>query len=122
MNRRKDNLVAYISLLVAVVLIQTGCSDPLNRNMQLEDLNDPDVTVRIMAIKWASENKITEAVPQLVNLLQNEDKSVRFYAIQGLKRIAGTDNGFDYRADPVSRADAVKRWQEFIESDRSFKK
>ena len=117
-NRKKGNLIVYISLLVGAALMHTGCGDPLDRNMQMRDLDDPDVSIRIMAIKWASENKRTDAVPQLVNLLQNEDRSVRFYAIQGLKQITGTDNGFDYRADPVSRADAVKRWQKFIESDK----
>ena len=122
MNRRKGNLTLYTSLLVGVILILTGCGNRLNRKMELKDLSNPDIAIRVMAIKWASDNKMTEAVPQLVNLLQNEDRSVRFYAIEGLKRITGTDNGFDYKADPQSRAAAVKRWQEIIESDRLSKK
>ncbi len=115
----QDNLTAWISLLVGVVLIQTGCNGLLGRNMELKDLDNPDPTVRVMAIKWAGENKLSSAVPQLVDLLQHEDRSVRFYAIGSLKRITGTDNGFDYKTDPKKRAAAVQRWREFIKSNKS---
>lgn len=110
----QGNITAWIGFLVAVILIQTGCNGPLDRKMELEDLGNPDSAVRVMAIKWAGENKLSAAVPQLVDLLQHEDRSVRFYAIGSLERITGTDNGFDYKADPQKRAAAVQRWREFI--------
>ena len=118
-GQKKGNLTACIRLLVGVLLIQIGCSGPLDRNMELKDLDNPDSIVRIMAIKWAGENKLSSAVPQLVDLLQHEDRAVRFYTIGSLKRITGTDNGFDYKADPKKRASAVQCWREFIKSNKS---
>ena len=101
-----------------MILIQIGCNGPLDRNMELKALDDPDLAVRVMAIKRAGENKVSSAVPQLVELLQHEDRSVRFYAIGSLKRITGTDNGFDYKANPTNRAAAVRRWREYIKSNK----
>ncbi len=118
-DQKKGKLTAWIRLCVGVVLIQTGCNGLLDRNMELKDLDNPDPIVRVMAIKWAGENKLSSAVPQLVDLLQHEDRSVRFFAIGSLKRITGTDNGFDYKADPKNRAAAVQRWREFINSNKS---
>jgi HEAT repeat protein len=82
--------------------------------MQLSDLQDPNPTVRIMAIKWAGDHKVSLAVPQLVDFLKDEDRSVRFYAIEALRRITGTDKGYDYKASPELRAEAVGRWREFL--------
>ena len=99
---------------VLAILVIAGCGDPLNRQMQLSDLHDPNPTVKVMAIKWAGDNKVSSAVPQLVNLLQDEDRCVRFFAIEALKRITGTDNGYDYKAGPKLRAEAVEHWREYI--------
>jgi len=98
-----------------------GCGDPFDRKMGLSDLESPNLTVRIRAIKWAGDNKISPAVPQLVYSLQNEDKSVRFYAIEALRRISGTNHGYDYKAAPNLRASAVKRWRESLDPVREPK-
>jgi hypothetical protein len=87
-----------------------GCS----ANMQpvgLSDLENRDPAQRIRAIKWAGENKVQAAVPLLVDRLQEQDSAVRFYAIEALRRITGTDRGYDYKADAASRAQAVARWR-----------
>ncbi|MHC4632245.1 MAG: hypothetical protein ACYS9C_13400 [Planctomycetota bacterium] len=64
------------------------------------------------AAKW-------DAIPQLVDSLQDEDTSVRFYAIEALRRITGTDNGYHYKASPQLRAEAVERWRESLKSNGS---
>ena len=118
-NHKNTKLDACLWFWAGMILMQVGCSSPLGPNIKLEDLQSPDPTVRVMAIKWAGENKVSQAVPQLVDFLQHDDRSVRFYAIQGLQRITGTDNGYDYKANPKSRAAAVQRWREFINSNKS---
>ena len=118
-NHKNGNLTACLLFLTGIPMILAGCSRALYRNMDLADLQSPDPTVRVMAIKWAGENKVSQAVPQLVDFLQHDDRSVRFYAIQGLQRITGTDNGYDYKANPKSRAAAVQRWRDFINSNKS---
>jgi hypothetical protein len=113
-NTTKGILFTWLWLWLGAILILAGCGSPFNRKMQLSDLEDPNPSVRIMAIKWAGDNKVSSAVPQLVNFLQDEDRSVRFYAIEALQRITGTDNGYDYKADPKRRAEAVGRWREYL--------
>lgn len=91
-----------------------GCG-VFGRKFTLSDLKSPDPRVRIVAIKWAGDNKMSAAVPQLVDSLQDEDKAVRLYSIGALRRITGTDHGYDYKAAPHLQAAAVKRWRESLD-------
>ena len=113
-NLRRDKWFARLWYWVAVILMLAGCGI-FERKFTLSDLKNPNPSVRIMAIKWAGDNKISAAVPQLVDSLQDEDKSVRFYSIEALRRITGTDHGFDYKAAPHLQAAAVKRWRESLD-------
>jgi len=105
----------YWTLVVLVVLAVSGCS-PFDRKVVLSDLESQDPMVRIRAMKWAADNSVRPAVPQLVDSLQSEDEAVRFYAIEALRRVTGTDCGYDYKTPPHRRAAAVKRWREFLDS------
>jgi hypothetical protein len=96
-----------------IILLLAGCQNG-GTSHQLADLENPDPAVRVQAIKWAGENKITEAVPLLVDRLQEQDVSIRFFAIMSLKRITGTDNGYDYKSDAASRAQAIKKWRQTL--------
>jgi len=113
-NRKKWNLIVFLGLLSAAALLLSGCDEPIMQKIQLNDLNNPEITVRVTAIKWAADNKNPKAIPILVGLLENEDRSVRFYSIQALKEITGTDNGYNYRSNATSRSAAVTRWKEYI--------
>lgn len=109
--------VTHCILVLAVVLF-CGCgSRRLDRKWTLSDLEDPDVTARILAVKWAGDNEVFEAVPFLVDNLQNEDKALRFYSIQALSRITGQDCAYDYKAPVSSRAKAVACWRDFLKSN-----
>ncbi len=116
-NVKHRKRLSCLFCFVLIILMQGGCGDPFSRKMGLSDLEDPNPAIRIMAIKWAGDNKVSAAVPRLVEFLQDEDRSVRFYAIESLDRITGTNQGFDYKATPEKRAAAVKRWREFIEEN-----
>lgn len=115
----KDSLSACVWFWTATILVLSGCGGPFNRKMRLSDLDSPNPAVRIMAIKWAGDNKASPAIPRLVDFLQDEDASVRFFAIEALRRITGTDNGYDYKASPQLRAEAVERWRESLNSNGS---
>jgi hypothetical protein len=114
-NLKESVCFACLWCWVLITVIFAGCGGTSYREVGLSELESPDPTVRIMAVKWAGDNKVSSAVPQMVDLLQDEDVSVRFYAIEGLRRITGTDHGYDYKAAPPQRAAAVKRWREFLE-------
>lgn len=113
-NLKQCKSLACRGCWALVILMLAGCSGPFDRKMSLADLNHPNPAVKIMAIKWAGDNKVSSAVPHLVDFLQSEDKSVRFYSIEALRRITGTDHGYDYKTAPHRRAEAVKRWREFL--------
>lgn len=102
--------------MLLVMLLFAGCDSAGGEsgNAALESSNP---TVRIMAIKRAGDSKDSDAVPRLVDCLQNEDESVRFYAVEALRRITGTDRGYDYKDSPQKRAAAVKRWRDFLDTD-----
>jgi len=110
---RKFKRFGPFGLLWPIISILAGCSAPTS-SLTLADLESPDPAVRIQAIKWAGENKIAQAVPLLVDRLQEPDTSVRFFAIVSLKKITGTDHGFDYKANPAQRGQAVRRWREML--------
>jgi len=108
-----------LGCLVLGAFVLVGCSSPADRPVGLSDFQSPDPTVRVLTIKWAGDNKVPEAVPLLVDCLQDEDRAIRFYAIQSLRRITGTDLGYDYKASATDRLAAVKRWREFVEVSQS---
>jgi hypothetical protein len=100
-----------VSLLLACF---TGCA-PTLQNPDISHLESPDPALRIRAIKWAGENKMVSAVPLLVDRLQETDASIRFFAISALKKITGTDYGYDYKADANERAAAVQKWHAYLD-------
>ena len=100
----------YCLVLALVSVLSIECMEPAS-TVGLNDLVNPDPAVRIRAIKWAGDNKVESAIPLLVDRLQEQDESVRFFAISALQRITGTDHGFDYKAGEADRAQAVQRWR-----------
>ena len=102
--------MGVVGLLLSVGLF--SCRG--QRAVGLTDLEHPEVAVRICAIKWAGENRVSEAVPLLVDRLSEQDPSVRFFAIGSLRRITGTDHGYDYKANTAERSAAVAVWREAI--------
>lgn len=98
---------------IIIITLLIGCDSPKPLG-GLADLEHPDPTVRIKAIKWAGENRNHDAVPLLVDRLQEQDRSVRFFAIMALRRITGDDLGYDYKANPAQRADAIKKWRQSL--------
>jgi len=110
---RKFSALLFVLMMV---LVFVGCQF-LGGEREGAGLESSSSTVRIMAIKRAGDSKDSAAVPKLVDCLQNEDESVRFYAVEALRRITGTDRGYDYKDPPQKRAAAVKRWRDFLDTD-----
>ena len=77
-------------------------------------VTDPDPTVKIPAIEIAAHDKDQAAIVQLVHDLQSDDPAVRFYAIEGLRRLTGQDLGYQFYADDDQRQEALERWQAWL--------
>jgi len=95
-------------------LVAMGCS--LGRWPDGASFESPDPSDRIAAIRQAGESEDSEAVPALVDRLDDEDAGVRFYAILALERIVGTRLGYAYAGSEVDRVRAVIRWRAFVRS------
>lgn len=55
-----------------------------------------------------------QAVHQLVDLLEDEDRAVRMYAILALRQLTGTTLGYQYYQSEPERRQAVERWRQAL--------
>ena len=96
--------------VVTAALAATGCTAPRPPLV----VGDPDPSVKIPAIKKAVREKDRSAVEQLVKDLASDDPAVRFYAINGLRRLTGQNFGYQYFDDDDGRKPAVQRWEQWL--------
>ena len=123
-NPRAGKLLTAAWLIGLALFSQIGCENL--RNPALGDLENPDPIIRLRAIRWSgnewADQGITAApVPLLVDRLQEQDRSIRFYSIRALQEIVGEeaeDYGYDYQADATKRAEAVERWRMALRKSR----
>ncbi|MGH7179237.1 MAG: hypothetical protein ACREJC_17805 [Tepidisphaeraceae bacterium] len=104
-----------VPTLFFILLIAWGCSAPRGPLV----VTDPDPSVKIPAIKKSVETHDTKAAAQLVKDLDSDDPAVRFYAIDALRRLTGQTFGYVYYEDEEERADAVKKWQQWLSTRES---
>jgi len=79
-----------------------------------EALQAEDPARRIEGCILAKRAKESRAAPLLVDRLEEGESDVRFYAIDALKGITGRTHGYRYYAGPARRAEAVKRWRQWL--------
>lgn len=92
-----------------VFLLLAGCGHDKGRG-----LADPDVTYKVPAIKQAADKNDKTSYAKLVSDLDSEDSAVRFYAIEGLRRMTGQTFGYHYYADAGERKPAVVQWHAWL--------
>lgn len=105
-------------LAVAGVACLAGClsrpPEPAKGLDLYERLQHENPSVRIDAIRQAALRDDAQAVPLLVDRLEDNESDVRFYAGQALQRITGTLRGWRYWEPDTERAKAVRRWREWL--------
>jgi hypothetical protein len=69
---------------------------------------------KIPAIKEAVDHHDESAIPELVHDLDSDDSAVRFYAIEGLKRLTGQDFEYHYYMDAADRKPSVMKWRQWL--------
>lgn len=62
----------------------------------------------------ATERGDPQAIPVLVDRLEDEDPAVRFFAVLALERLTGTRMGFQAGAAAEERRLAVARWRRYV--------
>jgi len=99
------------AILSVCCTITAGCTAPRGPLV----VTDPDPSIKIPAIKVAVAHKDLSTVRQMVKDLESDDAAVRFYAINGLRRLTGENFGYLYYEEATERKPATKRWQAWLE-------
>lgn len=98
------------TLAGTVCFVLSGCA-----RAPRTDFESPYSGALIPAIVRAAERRDQEAVPRLIECLDNDDPAVRFAAIQALKRITGQTLDYDYAAPEPKRREHVDAWVRWYE-------
>ena len=89
-----------------------GCSKDAPLPSQVDS---PNLAGKIPAIKRGVERMDPAVARQLVRDLSSADPVVRFFAIEGLRRLTDQTFGYVYYADDDQRKPAVQRWRQWLE-------
>ena len=103
-------LAVFVSCLLA------GCSRGLDES-KMSDIDSSVPAFQVSAMHKVAEAGNYEYLSRQIELLADEDSVVRFYAIMSLKKLTGTDNGYNYRYDAGRRYAAIKRWHKWLEEN-----
>ena len=110
---RSSGIVACLSAALALTA-SAGCGGAavsLAERLQAEHPSE-----RISGCVSAAERRDVSAVSLLVERLEDRDADVRFFAIGALKRLTGQTHGYRYFEDALRRAEAVRRWRQWLKS------
>jgi hypothetical protein len=100
------------AVMPCAVLFITACSPPRDPI----SVKSSDPTLKIPAIKQDVRERNTTDVAQMVKDLDSDDPAVRFYSIEGLRRLTGDTFGYHYYDDDAQRRPAVMRWEEWMKN------
>lgn len=103
--------------LLMVVGCLAGCVAPRGKAI----VTDDDPANKIPAISTAVQKKDLGVAKQLVKDLDSDDPAVRFYSIEGLRRLTGQTFDYVYYNDAIARQPAIKRWQEWLATQNTGK-
>jgi len=104
-------------IALRAVLILMGCAwvcAACSESRGPVSVKSDDPTLKIPAIKKDVQQKNTNDVPILVKNLSDDDPAVRFYAIEGLRRLTGDDLGYRYYDEAEQRQPALDRWNDWL--------
>ena len=120
MRRNKDRLTtsrrlprargAAAGAATLALALLTGCGGP----PPVKDVSNPDPSGKIPAIVQAAKRGDRRVLNQLVKDLDNDDPAVRFYAIEGLRRITGQSFGYHYYYGEDERQPSIQLWKQWL--------
>lgn len=85
----------------------------------VKNLSDPDPAAKIPAIKQKVRENDRTSTEQLVKELSSDDPAVRFYAIEGLRRLTGETFDYYYYQDEDQRKPAIEKWNQWLASQKA---
>ncbi len=112
MLRRALTLSVAGPLAIALALVLGACSsDEAPRPVQPEfDLHHPDCRRRSLAADHVAQRREARWIPDLIELLDDEDETVRLQAITGLREITGHETGYAPFLTRAERLEHMALW------------
>lgn len=109
---RERHLILPVRLVLglAVLLCAPACTAPVTT----ADIQSPDAERRLLAIRAAAQRGDRQALPLIVDRLEDEDDAVRFSAILALERLTGQRMGYQYSRPPETQREAIGRWRRYV--------
>lgn len=98
---------------VAAVAAVSGC-----QQRGWPGLRSSNPLERSETIVKIAESRDTEAIPALIDRLEDDDRAVRMYAAIALRELVGEDFGYRFYDQPADRAAAVARWRDALREGR----
>jgi len=105
---------AFLGLLAGSILCGV-CVSCVGQPPAIASDNPDKLIPAIKAGVVAHDKRI---IPYLVQDLQSNDGAIRFYAIDGLRRLTGQDLGYVYYGDADQRKAACERWQRWLAKNK----
>lgn len=109
---------AAVAWAVVVAALLAGCSGNPGPRSLAAGLQSESPSERIQACIVAAGQRDPQALPLLVERLADSSADVRLFAITALKKMTGQSLGYRYYAPPTERAEAVRRWREWLKARR----
>ncbi len=81
-------------------------------------LADEDPFVRSLSMQVLGDFGSVEAVPELLDVLEDPNPIIRKAAAETLVRLTGYDPGYDPRGSEAERRKAVKKWRDWVGGTR----
>lgn len=102
--------------IAGMLLAASGCAaEPKN---VIQRLQSEDPAERIGAAMDAANRNDAQAVPFLIDRLQDTDPDVRLFASMALERLTGQTMGWHFYESKEQRAPAVERWRAWLVAGR----
>jgi HEAT repeat protein len=93
-------------------LLLGACGETSRRAVPPErGLHDPVIQTRLEAVREVGRTRDLRFVPDLIDLLDDEDPSVRLFAGATLRQATGHDTGYRAHAGPEERLRHVEAWR-----------
>jgi hypothetical protein len=115
--------LASLAALLAL-LLPAGCTDtPEQTGNPRIDLKSSDPHVKVIAAQEAARKRDPSTIPQLIDLLGDEEQWVRYNAHMALNVIVGPKDefGYNYLDPPKKRAEGIRKYREWYASTQSAK-
>lgn len=100
-----------LALALAAVLVSACTSDSPRPIRPVDDLHDPNPSVRSQAVSETARRSDDQLIPELIELLDDDDAAVRLTAGKTLRDLTGRDSGYRAYAEAPELRLQVENWR-----------